>query len=203
MNKFRKEQVNKKLKPLGWEIPKGIPYEGMLDNHPVRCTKCGWVQYKRLDNLIYRQEECPQCGQGVFDDTMLDAVQRLQEAVNGLKAEFLVAISNLSNVEPVEVKQATSDLKGLFRRYIAKKGMKLKGRKLMSDEWHKLSHELAEHVMWEIADDQAEFDKWESFYTDLLADHPTKQGQDILLAVIPTSKHDALRDEIAKRMVKL
>ncbi len=199
---FKKEQINKKLKKINWEIPQGIPYTGMLNNHPVRCTKCGWVQYKRLDNLIYRQEECPNCGQGVFDETLLGAVEKLKEELNGLKAEIVEVLEKLLTTTPA-TKQNTSDLKALYRRYIAKKGMKMKGRKLMSDEWHKLSHDLSEQLMLEIATDQTEFKKWESIYTDLLSDHPTKQGQDILIAVIPTSRHKDLRDIIAKRMVKL
>lgn len=198
--KFRKDQVNEKLKPLGWEIPKGIKYKGMLENHAVRCLKCGWVQEKRLDNLIYRKEQCPNCGDGVFEETLQGSIDDLHEALKTLGAEILDLLKTFDHKEKGV---PNNDLKALFRRYIAKKGFKLKGRKLMSDEWFDLSHELSEELMLELARSQKQFKEWEDFYTELLAEFPTKQGQDILLVVIPVNKHKELGDAIAKRLVKL
>lgn len=211
MKPFRKEQVNKKLKPLGWEIPEGINYKGMLENHAVRCVKCGWVQEKRLDNLIYREEQCPCCGNGVFEGTIQSELQKLTEAVNTLKVEVLDSFKMfelMDIISSVGMKKSqddiqTKDLKALFRKYIAKKGFIMYGRKMMSDEWHKLSHELSEELMIELADSEEQFDSWEAFYIDILSEHPTKQGQDILFVVIPRQLHNQLRDEISKRLVKL
>lgn len=198
MKPFKKEQVNQKLKPLGWEIPEGIKYKGMLGNHAVKCIKCGYIQEKRLDNLIYRQEQCPMCGDGIFEETLQGHLIELKEAINELKMELLNSLVK-SNKDETN----TNDLKALFRRYIAKKGFKMQGRKLMSDEWHKLSHQLAEQLMLEVSTSAKEFEKWEEQYTSILSEKVTQQGQDVLLSVIPDSKHGQLRDALAKRMVKL
>mgnify|MGYP001341650913 CR=1 FL=1 len=199
MKPFKKEQVNNKLKPLGWEIPEGIPYKGMLENHAVKCVKCGWIQEKRLDNLIYRKEQCPACGNGVFDETILAEIQQLKDAFNKFKFEVLDALKLIREDKSTN----TDDLKMLFKRYIAKKGLVMYGRRMTSDEWHVLSHELSEELMLSLAESEEQFKKWESFYIDLLSDHPLKQGQDILFAVIPQRLHGQLRDEISKRLVKL
>lgn len=198
--KFRKDQVNEKLRPLGWEIPKGIQYKGMLHNHAVRCLKCGWIQEKRLDNLIYRKEQCPMCGNGVFEETLQGSMDELHDTLKTLGAEILDLLKAFDHKEK-GIPQ--NDLKALFRRYIAKKGVQLYGRKMMSDEWYDLSHNLSEELMLELATSQEEFDEWEDFYTDLLNEFPTKQGQDILFAVIPPKRYSELGDAITKRLVKM
>lgn len=117
------------------------------------------------------------------------------------RAEMLDAFKQLGKGSGVQPKD--TNLKALFRRYIAKKGVKIHGRKMMSDEWYRLSHELSEELMMEIADNEAQFKTWEAFYVELMNDHNTKQGQDILPVVIPKDKHQELVDAISKRMVKM
>jgi hypothetical protein len=161
-------------------------------------VKCGWIAEKRLDNLIYRKEQCPVCGAGVFEETLAGQLSDLMNMLTGFRAEIFARLTSGGNV-----KADTTSLKSLYRRYIAKKGVKVHGRKMMSDEWFALSHILSEELMREVASNRSEFEKWEEFYSDLLSDHPTKQGQDILPAVIPATKHRELTDAIAKRLVKL
>jgi len=223
MRKFTKKEINSKLKTVGWRLAPKVQYRGMLEVHKVTCTNCETTAFKRLDNLLYREEHCDSCFKPVkkgfrpntppkkkavnsveisSTDSRLDTVIVKLDKITDLLTKL---IKNNVKPEPVQKQplKGTSGIKSIFVSYIVKAGFKKYGRKMQSDEWFKLSHELSEQLIKSVAWDAEEEKKLTQQYVDILTAHPTKQGQDILPAVIPVSQHKELSDKIKVRLVKL
>lgn len=138
-------------------------------------------------------------------ELILEKIEKLQQAMGQLPTvnNFVEAIEKFLTVTKGKRKETKrTELKRVFQKYISKIGFSQKNRKLLSDEWFELSHQLAEELMTEIAKDRAEFEKWERLYIEILQEHPKKQGQDILPIVIPRDRHLKMVEKITIKFVK-
>lgn len=202
MIKQTKKQIEARLNPLGWTLKS--KYKGMVAIHTVQCTSCGCKSEKRLHNLIYKEQKCSMCSNTDIE-LILEKIEKLQQAMGQLPTvnNFVEAIEKFLTVTKGKRKETKrTELKRVFQKYISKIGFSQKNRKLLSDEWFELSHQLAEELMTEIAKDRAEFEKWERLYIEILQEHPKKQGQDILPIVIPRDRHLKMVEKITIKFVK-
>jgi uncharacterized protein YdiU (UPF0061 family) len=206
LKRITRKDIENKLNNLGWTLPQGVAYKGMLYVHAVKCSKCGWVQDKRLDNLIYRKEKCTHCmaNKEAKNDILGEVFEDLKNVTTDLITTVIERITTAINNRSSDITQAESsvEFRRLLQKLISKIGFNVYQRKLTSKEWFDLSHNLAEEVMREVAWDKNEFDKWEEQYLDILGEQPNKQGQDILPLVIPLGLHKQVIDKIRIRVIQ-
>lgn len=149
-----RETVQERIGEYGWEIPAGIKYRGVNEVHTVRCTSCGHITEKVLNNIVYRGEVCTVPHEPCLSpaDTITAGVAPdfLKEAI---KTEIKPLMDMLEKQQETILNTAIQrdDLITKFNKLLAgtisRKGYLTYNRQMTTEEWFEISDTIARDLV--------------------------------------------------------